>query len=115
MLLYLIYVARTFQLPVYCLFSLIDRHGRGTLLQNDHAVVVFKDSIVATVPRKRIVGCIANIVQYRLGHASRYLYTRVRGKMGFACKQVMVTRVSLYTKINSIACNCVYAGKNTRV
>ena len=22
----------------YCLFSLIDRHGRGTLLQNDHAV-----------------------------------------------------------------------------
>ena len=88
----------------------------ATLLQNDHAVVVFKDSIVATVPpRKRIVGCNANIVQYRLGHASRYLYTRVRGKMAFACKQVMVTRVSLYTKINSIACNCVYAGKNTRV
>ena len=77
--------------------------------------MVFKDSIVATVPEKRIVGCNANIIQYRLGHASRYLYTRVRGKMGFACKQVMVTRVSLYTKINSIACNCVYAGKNTRV
>ena len=90
----------------------------ATLLQNDHAVVVFKFKIVlsiATVPGKRIVGCNANIIQYRLGHASRYLYTRVRGKMGFACKQVMVTRVSLYTKINSIACNCVYAGKNTRV
>ena len=62
MLLYLIYVARPFYWFQYCLFSLIDRHGRGTLLQNDHAVVVFEDSIVATVPRKRIVGCNANIV-----------------------------------------------------
>ena len=112
MLLYLIYVARPFYRFQYCLFSSIDRHGRGTLLQNDHAVVVFKDRYCRNCSWKAYcrLQC-----QHHSGHASRYLYTRVRGKMGFACKQVMVTRVSLYTKINSIACNCVYAGKNTRV
>ena len=115
MLLYLIYVARPFYRFQYCLFSLIDRHayGRGTLLQNDHAVVVFEDTVVLSQLFLESVLYVAMPISFR-PRVSILVYA-CAWKMGFACKQVMVTRVSLYTKINSIACNCVYAGKNTRV